>query len=103
MLMKDSTAVSNQWCMPINFLGGAILFDLWFTQYKVRKRAKIRNRYNPAPHLTQDTNGKVTTSQLDITNESQYVSPFQAGDPKASINRQKHHTQNHNNYKTEIT
>ena len=36
---------------------------------KVRKRAKIRNRYNQAPHMTQDTNGKVTTSQLDITNE----------------------------------
>ena len=47
---------------------------------KVRKRAKIRNRYNQAPHLTQDTNGKVTTSQLDITNESQEVSPFPAGD-----------------------
>ena len=40
---------------------------------KVRKRAKIRNRYNEAPHLTQDTNGKVTTSQLDISNESQEV------------------------------
>ena len=26
--------------------------------------------------MTQDTNGKVTTSQLDITNESQEVSPF---------------------------
>ena len=36
--------------------------------YKVRKRAKISNRYNQAPHLTQDTNGKVTTSQLEITN-----------------------------------
>ena len=33
---------------------------------EVRKRAKIRNRYNEAPHLTQDTNGKVTMSQLDI-------------------------------------
>ena len=31
--------------------------------YKVRKRAKIRNRYNQVPHLTQDTNGKVTNSQ----------------------------------------
>ena len=29
---------------------------------------KIRNRYNQVPHLTQDTNGKVTISQLDITN-----------------------------------
>ena len=37
---------------------------------KVRKRAKIRNRYNQEPHPTQDTNVKVTTSQLDITNES---------------------------------
>ena len=35
----------------------------------------------------QDTNGKVTTSQLDISNESQYVSPFPAGDQKASTNR----------------
>ena len=49
--------------------------------------AKIRNRYDQAPHLTQDTNGKVATSQLDITNESQEASPFQAGDHKASINR----------------
>ena len=30
---------------------------------RVRKRAYIRNRYNQAPHLTQDTNGKVTTTQ----------------------------------------
>ena len=49
--------------------------------------AKIRNRYNQAPHLTQDTNGKTTTSQLDITNESQEVSPFPAGDQKALTNR----------------
>ena len=27
---------------------------------KVSKIAKIRNRYNQVPHLTQDTNGKVT-------------------------------------------
>ena len=40
----------------------------------------MRNRYNQAPHLTQDTNGKVTTSQLDITNERQEFSPFPAGD-----------------------
>ena len=29
---------------------------------KVSKGAKIRNRYNQVPHLTQDTNGKVTTN-----------------------------------------
>ena len=63
---------------------------------KVSKGAKIRNRYNQAPHLTQDTSGKVTNSQLDTTNESQEVSP--AGDHKAHINRR---TQRHNKHKTE--
>ena len=53
----------------------------------VRKGAKIRNRYNQVPHLTQDTNGKVTNSQLHTTNESQEVSFFSAGDHKAHINR----------------
>ena len=48
--------------------------------FKVSKGAKIRNRYNQVQHLTQDTNGKVTNSQLDTTNESQEVSPFLAGD-----------------------
>ena len=49
---------------------------------QVSKGAKIRNRYNQVPHLTQDTNGKVTISRLDTTNESQEVSPFLAGDMK---------------------
>ena len=52
---------------------------------KVSKGAKIRNRYNQVPHLTQDTNGKVTNSQLDTTNESQEVSPFKTGDHKAQM------------------
>ena len=30
---------------------------------KVSKGAKIRNRYNQVPHLTQETNGKVTNLQ----------------------------------------
>ena len=42
---------------------------------KVSKGAKIRNRYNQVPHVTQDTNGKLTNSQLYTTNESQKVSP----------------------------
>ena len=51
------------------------------------KGAKIRKRYNQVPHLTQDTNGKMTNSHLDTTNESQEVSPFPPGDHKAHINR----------------
>ena len=38
---------------------------------KVSKGAKIRSRYNQVPHPTQDTNGKVTNSQIDTTDESQ--------------------------------
>ena len=34
---------------------------------KVSKDAKIRNRYNQVPHLTQDTNGKVTNSKTPQT------------------------------------
>ena len=34
---------------------------------KVSKGVKIRNQYNQVPHLTQDTNGTVTNSQLDTT------------------------------------
>ena len=61
-----------------------------FPRDKVSKGAKIRNQYNQVPHQTQDTNGKVTNSQLDITNESQEVSPFPAGDHNAHIDRRSH-------------
>ena len=67
---------------------------------QVNTGAKIRNRYNQVPHLTQKTNGKVTKSQLDTTNESQEVSPFPEGDHKAQINRR---AQKHNKHKTETT
>ena len=67
---------------------------------KVSKGAKIRNRNNQVPHLTQDTNGKVTNSQLDTANESKKVSSFPAGDHEAHINRR---TQRHSKLKTEKT
>ena len=52
-------------------------------QIRVRKTAKIRNQYNQVPHLTL----KKTKSQKDITNNSQEVRPFLAGDHKAAMNR----------------
>ena len=67
---------------------------------KVSKGAKIRKRYNQIPHLTQDNNGKVTNLQSDTINESQEVSPYQAGDHKAHINRR---AQRHSKHKTEKT
>ena len=71
------------------------LVQMWI---KVSKGANIRNRYNQVPHLNKDTNGKVTNSQFDTTNESQEVSPFPEGDHKAHINR---HAQRHSKHNTE--
>ena len=61
MLMKDSTAVSNQWCMPVNFLGGATLFDPWFTQYMVKGHLvqickKKKNQRDYAKEKSSDKN-----------------------------------------------
>ena len=47
---------------------------IYVSDRKVRKRTKIRNRYNQAPHLTQDTNGKVTHHKREPL--AQDVSPF---------------------------
>ena len=54
-------------CLDINILNKDE-FSVTAVKYgprhdKVSKVAKIRNRYNQVPHLTQDTNGKVTNSQ----------------------------------------
>ena len=61
-----------------------------------KKEGKDQESIQSSPHLTQDTNWKVTISQLDITNESQEFIPFQAGDHKESINRR---TRKHNRNK----
>ena len=67
---------------------------------KVSKGAKIGKRYNQVPHMTQSTNGKVTNSQLDTTNESQKVILFPAVYHRAHINRR---AQRHSKHKTEKT
>ena len=62
--------------------------EKWNTPYsKVRKVAKIRNRYNQVPHMTQDTTWESDKTQLNNTNNSQDVSPFPAGDHKVAVNR----------------
>ena len=48
-------------CAPL--VAALFLFCYERDFMKVSKVAKIRNRYNQVPHLTQDTNGKVTNSQ----------------------------------------
>ena len=85
--------------MHVRSFRSVIFYNIVLTfDVKESKGAKIRNRHNQVPHLTQDTNGKVTNSQLDTTNESQEVSPFPAGDHKTHINRR---AQRHSKHKTE--
>ena len=68
---------------------------------KVRKAAKIRNRYNQVPHLTQVTTWESDKVQLNITNKSQEVSSFLAGDHKAAMNRRESMTnKRHNKHKS---
>ena len=69
-----------------DFLGPPRSTDKTTLIIKVSKVAKIRNRYNQVPHLTQDTNGKVTNSQKTPQTRAK-VSPFPAGDHEAHINR----------------
>ena len=53
------------------------------------KEAKIRNRYNQVPHLTQDTTRESDKDTIKYhTQESQEASHFPAGDHKAAMNRQ---------------
>ena len=51
---------------------------------KVSKGAKITNRYNQVPHLTQDTNRKVTNAQLDTTNDRPGGQPFPSRRPQGT-------------------
>ena len=54
---------------------------------KVKKNAKIRNRYNQVPHLTLDIIWDSDKRRKHHTQEMQRVSPFPAGDNKAARNR----------------
>ena len=57
---------------------------------KVSKKAKIRNRYNQVPHLTQTTTWESDkNTRKHHIQESQEFSPSPAGDHKeAEMNRQ---------------
>ena len=49
--------------------------------------AKTRKQYNQVTHLSQDTIWESNKNTTNLTNKSQEVSPFPAGDHKAAITR----------------
>ena len=70
---------------------------------KVSKEAKIRNRFNQVPHLTQDTiwESDKNTIKHNIQ-ENQDASHLPAGDSKAAMNRQESMTNTINKLKKTI-
>ena len=69
-----------------------ITYTIEITPYydsKSKKGAQFRKRYNQVPHQTQDTTWESNKNTINITNKSQEVSPFSAGDHKAAMNRRK--------------
>ena len=60
LVLKDSDMDSENLSSLIRL---SVSDDQKTDSSKVSKVAKIRNRYNQVPHLTQDTNGKVTNSR----------------------------------------
>ena len=53
---------------------------------KVRKKARVRSRYNQVPHLSQDTKWESNKITINITIKSQEVSPFPAGNHMVAMN-----------------
>ena len=61
--MSACAASSKHWRLIDYSISTKKLMNLPLFLQKVSNGAKSRNRYNQVPHLTQDTNGKVTNSQ----------------------------------------
>ena len=84
----------NKW--DIYYFKIKIILFIIISKKKGKDQESIQSSTTPDPGYQWE----VTTSQLDITNESQELSTFPAGDQKASINRR---ARKHNKNKTEIT
>ena len=72
------------------------------TFFKVRKTAKIRKRYNQVPHLTKDTTWESNKKSINITNMSQELSSFPAGDHKQGSKEQMRKLEKHMTQKMQM-
>ena len=70
---------------------------------EVRKKAKIRSRYNQEPHFTQDTTWQSDkNTRKHRIQKGQEVSPFPAGNHKAAMNRHDRMTDTKQNNKKDL-
>ena len=82
---KQLKANKTRKFMQINILLANKFYKISSQYFKVRKRAKIRNRYNQAPHLTQDINGNVHFNNAQ-NNLAHFFSPETALDDSSMEN-----------------
>ena len=86
LIQHKRTASRNQvYYLVLWSTRDAVLMPMLNVLLKVRKMAKIRNRYNQVPDLTQDTTWESNKNTINIVNNSQAVSPFPADDHKAAM------------------
>ena len=77
--MRGLPSILSLFCNKFNIFNNTValmldsMYRVTLRLLEVGKRAKIRNQYNQVPHLTQDTNGKVTNSHLDITHHKRIM------------------------------
>ena len=66
-------------CAAVSATGNTVppMFIFPRHNFKVSNGAKIKNRYNQVPHLTQDTNVKVTNSQQTPQTRAKRSAHFQ--------------------------
>ena len=76
---------------PLEYKGLMLIPMAGVFCFKVSKGEKIRNRYNQVPHLTQDTNWKVTNSQQTPQTRAK----------RSALSQQHRRAQRHSKHKTE--
>ena len=63
-----------------------VKINLKMIRTQIEKGDKYQESIQSRTHLTQDSTWESDKTQLNITNESQEVSPFPAGDHKVAMN-----------------
>ena len=90
-LLHTEKESNNTFCVTfcdITNTAWSIKISQYHHLLKVRKKAKIRNRYNQVPHLTQNTEWEsYKNTRKHHIQKSQEVSPSPTGDHKASTNK----------------
>ena len=83
---SEPSLLTDAISIEISCIDQNVIYESVPARYNSKKGGKDQERYNQVPHLTQFTTWESNKNALNITNKSQEVSPFPAGDGKAAMN-----------------